>query len=59
MKLYFRHHVLKQSSGLDKVTWVNWKLALCLTGSWVLVYFSIIKGVSSLGKVNVNENFLR
>lgn len=53
--MLFRHDVLKQSSGLDEVTWINWKLALCLIGSWVLVYLSLIKGVSSMGKVIMNE----
>ncbi len=54
----FRHHVLRKSSGLDDISWMSWKLALCLIGSWTLVYLSIIKGVSSLGKVWFLNNLL-
>ena len=42
----------KISSGLAEVTSINWKMVLCLIGSWILVYLTIVKGVSSLGKVS-------
>ncbi|CAG2182355.1 unnamed protein product, partial [Oppiella nova] len=52
-ELYYElvKHVLHRSSGLDDMNWISWKLVLCLMGSWVMVYLSIIKGVSSMGKV--------
>ena len=48
-----RKHVLHKSSGLDDMNWISWRLVLCLMGSWVMVYLSIIKGISSMGKVSV------
>ncbi|RWS29914.1 Sodium-dependent nutrient amino acid transporter 1-like protein [Leptotrombidium deliense] len=42
---YFQNHVLKAPN------WFNWRLAGCLTLSWVVVYLCVIKSVASLGKV--------
>ncbi|RWS10844.1 sodium-dependent nutrient amino acid transporter 1-like protein, partial [Dinothrombium tinctorium] len=45
----------------DEVTWLNWRLCLCLIGSWILVYLSISKD-RSLGKagpyiMNLPDNY--
>ncbi|KAF7488279.1 Sodium-dependent nutrient amino acid transporter 1 [Sarcoptes scabiei] len=34
-----------------EITTINYRLVLCLIASWILVYFSLIKGITSLGKV--------
>lgn len=49
----FRRHVLEQhrSSGFDDLGPVKWSLAMCLLFVFLLVYFSIWKGVKSSGKV--------
>ena len=55
MKTYhcfvYRKTVLNQSTGLTDLNSISWKLAACLITSWTLVYLSIVKGVTSLGKV--------
>ncbi|KAI1284868.1 Sodium- and chloride-dependent glycine transporter 2 [Halotydeus destructor] len=48
---YWNNNVLRLSSGLDEITWINYKLVLCLILSWIIVYASIAKGIQSLGKV--------
>ncbi|KAL3841981.1 hypothetical protein ACJMK2_020057 [Sinanodonta woodiana] len=48
---YFRYFVLEQSSSLDEFGTLNWKLALCLLFSWVVVWLVLLKGIQSLGKV--------
>ncbi|RWS14378.1 Sodium-dependent nutrient amino acid transporter 1-like protein, partial [Dinothrombium tinctorium] len=40
-----------ENSVLHSPTWFNWRLAGCLTLSWLIVYLSIIKSVTSLGKI--------
>ncbi|XP_066997796.2 sodium-dependent serotonin transporter [Anabrus simplex] len=51
-KEYFERAVLEQyrSTGLDYVGGIKWSLALCVMGVFVLVYFSLWKGVKSAGK---------
>ncbi len=51
-ELYYKREVLNESRGLWDVNSVSWKLVLCLLGAWTLVYLSIVKGVTSLGKVS-------
>ncbi|CAG2112286.1 unnamed protein product, partial [Medioppia subpectinata] len=50
-ELYYERHVLNQSTGLADMNSMSWQLVLCLIGSWTMVYLSIVKGVSSMGKV--------
>lgn len=50
-ELYYQRGVLNESRGLWDVNSISWKLVLCLLGAWTLVYLSIVKGVTSLGKV--------
>lgn len=40
------------SDGLDRMGPIKWSLALCVFGVFVLVYFSLWKGVRSTGKVD-------
>ena len=48
-----RRNVLEQqkSDGLDGMGPIKWSLALCVLAVFVLVYFSLWKGVRSTGKV--------
>ncbi|XP_015782061.1 sodium-dependent nutrient amino acid transporter 1 [Tetranychus urticae] len=48
---YFNKEVLHLSSGLEEITWFNWRIAGCLLLSWTLVFLSLINGIQSLGKV--------
>ena len=50
-ELYYKRTVLNMSTGLTDINTISWKLVLCLLTSWILVYLSIVKGVTSLGKV--------
>ncbi|KAJ1521890.1 hypothetical protein ONE63_002228 [Megalurothrips usitatus] len=51
-KEFFERSVLEQhlSDGLDRMGPIKWSLALCVFGVFVLVYFSLWKGVRSTGK---------
>jgi hypothetical protein len=51
----FRRSVLEQhkADGLDRVGPVKWSLALCVLAVFLLVYFSLWKGVRSTGKVSL------
>lgn len=48
---YYENYVLGQTSGINDIGTMNWRLALALLLAWTIVYFSLIKGVQSLGKV--------
>ncbi|XP_012678386.2 sodium-dependent serotonin transporter-like [Clupea harengus] len=50
---YYLRHVLQvhQSSGLNHLGSVNWRLALCLLLIFTVVYFSIWRGIGTSGKV--------
>ncbi|KAJ6645983.1 Sodium-dependent serotonin transporter, partial [Pseudolycoriella hygida] len=52
-KEFFERNVLEQhkSNGLDYMGPISLKLAVCVFGVFVLVYFSLWKGVRSAGKV--------
>jgi solute carrier family 6 amino acid transporter-like protein 5/7/9/14 len=39
------------SDGFDETGVVVWQLALCLAMTWMLIFFVLIRGISSLGKV--------
>src|SRR5690349_17443466 len=45
---------IHESSGIDDIGPIKWSLALCLMVVFVLVYFSLWKGVKSSGKVNLH-----
>lgn len=49
---YFEREVLglQYADGINRVGGVNWIIALCLLGVFVLVYFAMWKGIKSSGK---------
>ncbi|XP_075217892.1 serotonin transporter [Lycorma delicatula] len=51
-KEFFERHVLEQhrADGLDRIGPIKWSLALCVLAVFLLVYFSLWKGVRSTGK---------
>ncbi|GFG40749.1 hypothetical protein Cfor_06027, partial [Coptotermes formosanus] len=51
-KEFFERSVLEQhrADGLDRIGPIKWSLALCVLAVFVLVYFSLWKGVRSTGK---------
>ncbi|XP_064638944.1 sodium-dependent proline transporter-like [Lineus longissimus] len=49
--LYGRALGRKYSEGLHDLGPIRWELALCLLLGWIIVFFSLIKGVKSSGKV--------
>ncbi len=42
---------MHEADGIERIGPVKWDLALCLLGVFLLVYFSLWKGVKSTGKV--------
>lgn len=47
-----RREVLKEKDNIDDgIGTPDWRLSLCLLASWLFIYFTIIKGVKSSGKV--------
>ncbi|MCK4980656.1 MAG: sodium-dependent transporter [Candidatus Delongbacteria bacterium] len=48
---YFFNNILKISSGVGDIGGVNWVLFIALFFVWVMIYFTIWKGVKSVGKV--------
>jgi len=52
---YFYRNVLQMTpvdeGGIDKSGTIVWQLACCLLLCWMLVFFVLVKGISSLGKV--------
>ena len=45
--------MLQISPGLESMGSLSWYLTLSLFGAWVIVFFCIIKGVKSIGKVSL------
>ncbi|XP_029641044.1 sodium- and chloride-dependent glycine transporter 1-like [Octopus sinensis] len=48
---YFYTRVLSMSSGVHHYGTIQWELALCLLLSWMVIFFVLIRGIKSLGKV--------
>ncbi|XP_064486712.1 sodium-dependent proline transporter-like [Ornithodoros turicata] len=48
---FWEKYVLNLSSNIDEVGYLKWDLCLCLFVSWVIVFFCLIRGVTSSGKV--------
>ncbi|XP_078602962.1 sodium- and chloride-dependent glycine transporter 1-like isoform X1 [Branchiostoma floridae x Branchiostoma japonicum] len=48
---YWNNRVLGISSGIEETGTIQWELALCLLGAWVVVFFCLFKGIKSSGKV--------
>ncbi|XP_037916674.1 sodium-dependent nutrient amino acid transporter 1-like isoform X2 [Hermetia illucens] len=52
-EMYFLKEVLKEVDTLDDgIGAPNWKLVLCLIGSWIVVYIVLIRGIKSSGKAS-------
>ena len=49
---------LQRSGGLGDLGNIKWSIALCLLAVFVIVYFSLWKGIKSSGKVQSYINFL-
>ena len=43
--------VLNESDGIENMGAIQWKLALCLLAAWITIFFCLIKGIKSSGKV--------
>ncbi len=50
--LCLRYNTLRISSGLDEVGGIQMHLALCLFAGWIIVFFCVIRGIKTVGKVN-------
>ncbi|KAI1284914.1 Sodium-dependent nutrient amino acid transporter 1 [Halotydeus destructor] len=48
---YFYRHVVHKSTSLSEVNYISFKLIGCMLFSWTIIYFSISRGVKSVGKV--------
>ncbi|XP_036994737.2 sodium-dependent serotonin transporter-like [Artibeus jamaicensis] len=50
---FYLHHVLQihQSKGLQDLGGISWQLVLCIMLIFIIIYFSIWKGVKTSGKV--------
>lgn len=48
---FFRRRVLQITDGIDKPGGIVWELALSLLVVWIIVYFSVWRGVHWTGKV--------
>ncbi|KAJ8300281.1 hypothetical protein KUTeg_021800, partial [Tegillarca granosa] len=48
---FWQYNVLRLSSGLSNIGGISWHLVASSFGAWLLVYFCVIKGVKSVGKV--------
>ena len=52
---YFNNNVLHKSQSLAHIDYISWKLIACMAFSWTIVYFSVSKGLASLGKVSLKN----
>lgn len=48
---YWNNEALKMSTGMDVYGQPIWYLVLCLMLAWIVVFFCLIKGIKSTGKV--------
>ncbi|XP_036369370.1 sodium- and chloride-dependent glycine transporter 2-like isoform X2 [Octopus sinensis] len=48
---YFFNEVLKMTDDIYEMVTVEWDLSLCLLLAWCIVFFVLLKGIKSLGKV--------
>lgn len=49
---FFKNKLLNQSNSMDDFGYPKWDLVLLVLLVWIIIYFSIWKGVKSTGKVN-------
>lgn len=48
---YYTLNMLNESSGIEDMGPVQWKLCLCLLFAWLIIFLCLIKGIKSSGKV--------
>ncbi|CAH8464921.1 unnamed protein product [Dicrocoelium dendriticum] len=48
---FWRFNVLELSEGIETLGGMNWKLFGALTGSWIITYACMSRGIRSVGKV--------
>ncbi|XP_077992189.1 sodium-dependent proline transporter-like [Glandiceps talaboti] len=48
---YWSRYVLNISDGIESFGAIQWRLALCLLFAWTVVFFCVVKGIKSSGKV--------
>lgn len=48
---YWTLEVRKEASSIGETGGIVWQLALCLLAAWAIVFFCLIKGIKSSGKV--------
>lgn len=48
---YLSKNVLNESDGIEDMGPIQWKLCLCLMAAWIIIFFCLIKGIQSSGKV--------
>ncbi|XP_064620267.1 sodium- and chloride-dependent glycine transporter 2-like [Lineus longissimus] len=48
---YWERYVLDISSGIEELGTVRWQLVICLILAWIIVFFCLVKGIKSAGKV--------
>ncbi|XP_076316035.1 sodium- and chloride-dependent glycine transporter 1-like isoform X1 [Tachypleus tridentatus] len=48
---YFHNFVLDLTDGLHNLGAVKWQLALCLLACWIVIFFCLVRGIKSIGKV--------
>ncbi|XP_022103092.1 sodium- and chloride-dependent glycine transporter 1-like [Acanthaster planci] len=48
---FWDRYVLDRSEGLEDLGEIRWQVALCLLLAWIVVFFCIVRGVKSSGKV--------
>ncbi len=48
---YLNKEVLVESTGIEDMGPIQWHLCLCLLAAWIVIFFCLIKGIKSSGKV--------
>ncbi|CAF2863391.1 unnamed protein product, partial [Rotaria sp. Silwood2] len=48
---YFNNYILNKSEGIDFISTIDWRLVLCLLGTWILIYVCLCGGVKISGKI--------
>ncbi|OAF67264.1 hypothetical protein A3Q56_05011 [Intoshia linei] len=58
---YMKCHVLGNcySEGIGDLGPINWKMALCLLGAWVLIFLCLCRGIKSSGRIKVRLIVIR
>ncbi|CAF4131337.1 unnamed protein product, partial [Rotaria sordida] len=45
------NYILNKSEGIDFISTIDWRLVLCLLGTWILIYICLFGGVKVSGKI--------